>query len=731
MSSTLQRVSLLALLFSLSCAGTGDSAAQAALVAHAGQPLREYPPAAREDLTEILHGVSVADPYRWLEDSESFQTKAWIQAQTELTATYLNSIGVREKLQTRLTQLWNYERWSLPEALGGRLFYRRNDGLANQSILMVQDTPSSLPRVLLDPNTLSRDGTVALAGTQPSSDGRLLAYALADGGSDWNVWRVRDVRSARDLSDELRWVKFTRPAWTIDGAGFFYGRYDEPAPGAELSQANFGQKLYYHRIGTAQAEDQLVYARADQPKWSFQPTVSDDGRFLFVHVTQGTDPKNRLYTMELEGGVFPRAGTSAVQALHMVELIADADASYQVVGSLGSKLFVFTDLEAPRGRVVEIDAASPERSAWRTLIQQGEEAAESVDFVGGRFFVRLLASASSRVRSFDVDGSPLGEVSLPGVCSVDGFQGRQDDLDLYYTVTSFATPGEVWRYSLASKKSELVFRPRLAFDPQRFETCQVFAPSKDGTPVPIFLTWDKRFKPKNKRQAQRLLLYGYGGFGVSLTPSFQPMRLVWMEQGGIFAQANLRGGGEFGEEWHLAGTLDKKQNVFDDFTSAAEFLIREGYTSEKKLSIKGGSNGGLLVAACMLQRPELFGAVVPDVGVLDMLRYHKFTIGWAWTSDYGSPDDPAMFEVLRKYSPYHNVQVGLRYPATLVTTGDHDDRVVPLHSFKFAAALQHAQAGPAPTLIRIETRAGHGAGKPTSKQIEAAADEMAFLLANT
>ncbi len=732
MQSLPRLVFALPVCLAFACQGSSNLAPSTALALER-PPSRAwvYPQAERQDVVETLHGTPVSDPYRWLEDSDSPATERWIADQQRLTGDYLQQIGGRRELAARLSKLWNYERWTIPEAKGGRLFYRKNDGLENQSVLLVEDSPGGVPRVLLDPNTLSSDGTVALAGTSISNDGRLCAYALADGGSDWNEWRVRDVRSARDLPEVLRWAKFTRPAWTADGQGFFYGRYDAPPSGGELSAALYGQKLYYHRVGTSQEEDQLVYARSDRPTWSFAPQVSDDGAYLFVHVREGTARENQLYLMRLEGLSLPRPGTLEAERMAMVELISDADASYEVVGSQGDELYVLTDQGAPRGRVIELSVARPERSQWRTLIEEGEDTIEDVDFVGGKFFVRVLASASSAVRIYGADGAPAGQVELNGLCSVAGFQGRPEDRVLYFSTTGFATPSEVWRYDLGQARSELVFRPRLSFDPARFETRQVFAPSKDGTRVPVFLTWDRRLARQAKPQGRRALLYGYGGFGVSLTPAFDPLRLVWMEQGGVFAQASLRGGGEFGEAWHSAGKLANKQNVFDDFIGVAEYLVREGYTTPQQLSIKGGSNGGLLVGAALLQRPDLFGAAIPSVGVLDMLRFHKFTIGWAWISDYGSPDDPRMFEVLRRYSPLHNVRTGVAYPATLITTADRDDRVVPAHSFKFAAALQHAQTAPAPILIRIESRAGHGAGKPTTKLIDAAADELAFLLANT
>jgi prolyl oligopeptidase len=674
----------------------------------------QYPATRREAHVDTYHGEQVADPYKWLEDPDSAESRAWIDAQNELVRAHLEPLPMRAKMQARLRELWNYERFGLPTERGGRWFSSRNDGLQNQSVLYVSEALDGRgERVLLDPNTLSKDGTVALNGSALSDDGRYLAYGVSDGGSDWTVWRVRDVASGADLAEELRWVKFSGASWTKDGKGFFYSRYDAPAPGAELQAVNRNQKLWFHAVGTPQSQDVLVYERPDHPEWSFGGTVSDDGRWLVISIGEGTDPRNRLFVDDL-----------AQPGWSVVELIPEFDASFDLVDTDGDVLWLMTDYLAPRGRVIAVDTRAPARAAWREVIAQREEKLEGVAFVGGQFLARYLKDARSLVTAHRKDGSLLREVKLPGLGTASGFGGRASDTQTFYSFASFTAPGALWRYDLATGESQPHRTPKLTFDPSLYVTEQVFYTSKDGTRVPMFVSHRKDLVRDGSNPT---LLYGYGGFNISLTPSFSPARLAWMEQGGVYAVANLRGGGEYGVEWHKAGTKLLKQNVFDDFIAAAEYLISERFTRAERLAINGGSNGGLLVGAVLNQRPELFGAAIPAVGVMDMLRFESWTIGWAWASDYGSVKNADEYRALRAYSPYHNARVGARYPAVMVVTADHDDRVVPAHSFKYAAAMQHAQAGEAPVLIRIDVRAGHGAGKPTGKQIEQAADELAFL----
>ena len=677
-------------------------------------PTLTYPVTRQTNQVDLYHGVAVADPYRWLEDDHAAETKAWVAAQNEVTFAYLDRIPQRPAIRERLTQLWNFERYSPPSQRGGRYFFSKNDGLQNQAVLYVADALDAAPRVLLDPNTLSPDGTVALSGAAVSDDGHWLAYGLATAGSDWQEWKVRDVRTGEDLADHLRWVKFSGASWTKDGRGFFYSRYDEPDEKSKLTRVNYFQKLYYHRLGTPQAEDRLVYHRPDQKEWGFHGTVTDDGRYLIITVTRGTDPKNCVFYQDLQDP----AGT-------VVELLPDFEADYAFVDNDGPVFWFKTDLDAPRGRLLAINTAQPGRAHWRELIPQSAETLTGVGTVGNRFVATYLQDARSVVKLFTLTGQLEREVALPGIGTVSGFGGRRHDTETFYAFTSFTVPGRIYRYDCATGASTLWRQPRVDFDPDDFETRQVFYQSKDGTRVPMFITHQKGLKRDGHNPT---LLYGYGGFNISLTPAFSVANLVWMERGGIYAVPNLRGGGEYGEAWHQAGTKQQKQNVFDDFIAAAEWLIANGYTSPQRLAISGGSNGGLLVGACLAQRPELFGAALPAVGVMDMLRFHKFTIGWAWTSDYGSAEDREEFKALYAYSPLHNLHPGTRYPATLITTADHDDRVVPAHSFKFAAQLQACQArrGP-PVLIRIETQAGHGAGKPTTKLIAEAADKLAFI----
>ncbi len=677
-------------------------------------PRVAYPATRQSDVVDDYHGVRIADPYRWLEDDNSPETKAWVDAQNTVTFRYLRQIPELPAIRARLMKLWSYERYGVPIKQGGRYFFTRTDGLQNQAVLYTLASLDAAPTVLLDPNTLAADGTVALTSYVASDDGNLLAYGLATAGSDWQEWKVRDVRTGQDLPDLVKWVKFSRASWTKDGRGFFYSRYDEPGEAARLTKANYFHKLYYHRLGTHQSEDQLVYERPDHKDWNFYGVVTDDGRYLVIAASQGSVRKNRVLYKDLQTPGTP-----------VVELLMDFDAEYGFIDNDGSRFWFKTDLAAPRGRVVAIDIARPERSQWNEIIPEGPDALVNVAAVDDRFIASYLRDARSQVRVFALDGSPLGELALPGIGTVSGFYGRRTDAETFYSFTSFTEPGVIYRYEVTAGRSAVFRRPKVDFDPERYETKQVFYASKDGTRVPMFLTYRKGITLDGRNPTY---LYGYGGFKISVTPGFSVSRLVWMEMGGVYAVANLRGGGEYGEEWHQAGTKLRKQNVFDDFTAAAEWLIGQRYTSPAKLAIGGGSNGGLLVGAVLNERPDLFGAALPDVGVMDMLRFHTFTIGWAWATEYGSSDKPEEFAALRAYSPLHNIRKGSRYPATLITTADHDDRVVPAHSFKYAATLQRAQGGTAPILIRIETKAGHGAGKPTSKIIDESADGLAFLV---
>ncbi|HEX4128428.1 MAG TPA: prolyl oligopeptidase family serine peptidase [Pirellulales bacterium] len=674
----------------------------------------KYPDARRGDQVDEYHGTKIADPYRWLEDPDSPETRAWIEAENKLTFGFLETIPQRETIRSRLTKLWDYERFGVPTKRGGRYLFTRNDGLQNQSVLYTLTALDGKPQLLLDPNKLSAAGTVALTGYTLSDDGSLLAYGLAQAGSDWQEWRVRDVETAKDRDDLVRWVKFSGASWSHSGDGFYYSRYDEPAEGEKFTGTNYYQKLYFHRLGEPQEKDKLIYERHDQKEWGFYGHVTDDGRYLIIHVSRGTDPKNQVFYLDL-----------AEPDAKVVELITGFDADYSFVDNDGAKFWFRTDLDAPRYKMIAVDCTAKDRDGWQTTIAEADDLLEDVSRVGGRFFATYLHDASSRVALLDDAGKPAGEIKLPAIGSVGGFGGRNDDTETFYAFTSFTAPTTIYRYDIAAAKSEVFREPKVDFDARAYETKQVFYSSRDGTRVPMFIVHRRGLKLDGNNPTY---LYGYGGFNISLTPSFDVRRVAWLELGGIFAMPNLRGGGEYGREWHEAGMITKKQHVFDDFIAAAEYLIRERYTSTPKLAIAGGSNGGLLVGACMTERPELFGAAIPKVGVLDMLRFHKFTIGWAWTSEFGSSDEPEQFATLLKYSPLQNIKPGTHYPATLIETADHDDRVVPAHSFKFAAALQAAQAGDAPVLIRIETSAGHGAGTPTSKMIDETADSYAFLV---
>lgn len=671
-----------------------------------------YPPAPKGGQVDDYHGARVADPYRDLENADSEATRKWIEAENKLTFDYLAGIPERKKINEKLTALWNYEKYTVPFREGGRYFFSKNTGLQNQSVLFTAPALPGEAKALLDPNTLSKDGTVALSGIDVTDDGKLLAYGIAVAGSDWQNWKVRDIETGKDLSDDVQWVKFSAASWKKDGSGFFYSRYDAPASADQLKQANYFHKIYFHKLGTPQSQDELIYERKDHKDWNFSAEVTEDGRFLAITVFQGSDPKNRFFYKDLT-----RPGTP------VVEMLNKQDASYEFLGYENDTVWFKTDLDAPRGRIVAISAGDPKQIT--TIVPEGPDKLEEAQLVGDRFIVSYLKDAHSVVRLFEISGKAAGEIQLPGLGFASGFKGKRADKETFYSYVSFTEPPTIYRYDIKAGKSTELFRPKVDFNSADFTTEQVFCQSKDGTKVPMFLTYRKGLEKNGNNPT---ILYGYGGFDNSVTPSFSASVAAWLQMGGIYAAANLRGGGEYGREWHLSGTKLRKQNVFDDFIAAGEWLIANKYTSTPKLAISGRSNGGLLVGAVLNQRPDLWGAALPAVGVMDMLRFQKFTIGWGWTSDYGSSDNAEEFAALYKYSPLHNIKPGTKYPPTFITTADHDDRVFPGHSFKYAAAIQAAQAGPAPVLIRIETRAGHGAGKPTSKIIEETTDQWAFLV---
>lgn len=696
----------------------------------------QYPTTRQSDQQDTYSGQAVADPYRWLETpvkvkdeanappellKESAEVKAWVEAENKVTFAYLESIPERKPIVERLTKLWNYERYSPPSRQGTRYVFSKNNGLQNQNVIYVMESLTAEPRLLLDPNTLSADGTVALSGSSYSDDGNLMAYGLAVAGSDWNEWKVRDVRSGKDLDDHLKWIKFSGISWTKDGEGFFYSRFPEPVAGQEFQALNLNMKVYYHTLGTQQSEDILIYEDPSNPEHNFGAFVTDDGRYVGVLTSKGTDNVNLVHWASLDKGI-PQGADK------FTTLIDKMENDYSPIDNDGSVVFFRTDLDAPKGRVIAIDLNNPGRDQWKTIIPESKEVLQGASLVGNRFFASYLKDASSDVRVFEIDGKPVRNVEFPSIGSAGGFGGKREHTETFYAFSSFAYPPSIYRYDIATGKSELMRRAQVDMVPEDYETKQVFYPSKDGTKVPMFITHKKGIKLDGSNPT---LLYAYGGFDISITPSFSTSRVAWMEMGGVYAVANLRGGGEYGKDWHEAGKGLKKQNVFDDFIAAGEWLIANKYTRSDKLAIQGGSNGGLLVGAVMAQRPELFGAALPAVGVMDMLRFHKFTAGRYWVDEYGSSDDPELFPYLLNYSPYHallRAPKGTKYPSTMVTTADTDDRVVPGHSFKFAAALQEKHGGENPVLIRIETKAGHGAGKPTAKIIEEAADILAFLV---
>ena len=714
------------LVISVGCSGTqptpsssGPAATGAVQVVPAGTADVEdnksiYPAARRGIVVDNYHGTEVADPYRWLEDPDSDESRAWITGQNKVTSAFLASVTERDAIRKRLTELWNYERFSTPYKKGRYYFFSKNDGLQNQSVYYRVKKLGDEPEIVFDPNKWSNDGTVSLGGMSLSDNGRYAAYGVRTAGLDWNEWRVRDLKTGKDTGDKIDWIKFSRPSWSRDNRGFFYARYPAPAEGAEKTAGNFFSKVYYHRLGTEQSADELVHEDNKQAKYSFTPHVTDDGRYLILSTWKGTGEKNLVQIRDLRKKGAPFA-----------PIVTDWIGEFSYIGNDRTSFYFKTNYKSPRSRLIAIDIRKPAEKNWKELIGESEDTLRQISLVGNTFIVNYMQHAKSNVVRFNIRGKKLGVVVLPGLGSASGFKGERNSRETFYSYTSYNEPSAIYRYDLRSQKSSLFKKPNVKFDGTSVETKQVFFKSKDGTKIPMFVIAKKGVALDGNNPT---LLYGYGGFSIPLMPRFKVSQAVWLEMGGVLAVANLRGGGEYGEEWHEAGTKLRKQNVFDDFIAAAEYLVAKGYTKPAKLAIEGRSNGGLLVGAVANQRPDLFGAALPGVGVMDMLRYHKFTIGWAWVDDYGSSENPEEFKALLAYSPYHNLKVGTRYPTTMVTTADHDDRVVPGHSFKYAAALQHAHKGENPVLIRIETKAGHGAGTPTSKRIEQAADTWAFLV---
>lgn len=674
----------------------------------------EYPKPRRGDQVDDYHGTSVADPYRWMEQTDSDETRAWIDAENKLTNSYLSTIPQREKLKTRLTELWNYERYSAPSKItDGFYIYNKNDGLQNQSVMYRASSINDPGTVFFDPNKLAADGTAALGGSSFTDDGKLWAYGVAQAGSDRTEWHVMDVATGNLLPDTLAPNRNGGVSWLKDNSGFFYSSYPPVEKGQELKGNTFNNKLYFHKLGTPQSDDYIVYERPDDKEYFISGGVTEDGEWLIISVGKGTSPKNMVYVKALGAEKGP-----------IMPVVDKLEANYSYVGNDGAVFYFQTDKEASLGKVVSVNVLARDRM-WINVVPEGKDALQSVDFLNDQFVLNYLKDAYTQIRIVDRMGNPVREVKLPGIGSAGGFGGKRHDTETFYTYSSYNAPPTIYHYDMKTGESKIFRQVQVKFDPTAYVVKQVFYNSKDGTKVPMFIVHKKGLKLDGNNPT---LLYAYGGFNIPSTPGFSVARLPWLEAGGIYCVANIRGGSEYGEAWHEAGTKLKKQNVFDDFIAAGEWLIKNKYTSKKKLAIQGGSNGGLLIGAVLNQRPDLFGAALPAVGVMDMLRFPKFTIGWAWTSDYGSPDNADEFGALYKYSPYHNVKPGTKYPPTLVTTADHDDRVFPAHSFKYTAAMQNAQAGDAPVLIRIETRGGHGAGLPTSKQIEAQADIYGFLM---
>ncbi len=676
--------------------------------------LDPYPVTNKVDQTDDYFGTIVADPYRWLEDDNSEETAEWVTAQNEVTFGYLEQIPFRSKVKERLEQIWDYPKYSSPFKEGDNYYFFKNDGMQNQYVMYKQTSLDAEPEVFLDPNTFSEDGTVALSGLEFNKDGDYLAYSISKSGSDWGEIFIMDAETKELLDDHIEWVKFSGMSWKDDG--FYYSRYDEPKEGDELQAVNEFHKIYFHKMGTSQDKDILIHKNDDFPLRNYYAGTTEDETFVYMSESEGTSG-NSLYAKKLDG------------TQEEFTLIAEGfDHEYNVIDNIEDKLLLMTNENAPRWQLVLVDPANSEKVNWQVIIPENEEVLQTVSLIGGKIIAEYMKDATSVAYIYDYEGNRIGEFNLPGIGSLSGIRGKKDEDMAFYSFTSFIFPSTIYKYDAANNSSEEYKRSEIDFNSDAYETKQVFYDSKDGTKIPMFLVHKKGLKLNGKNPTY---LYGYGGFNISLTPRFRMTSLVLLENGFVYAVANLRGGGEYGEDWHEAGIKMKKQNVFDDFIAAAEYLIAEKYTSPEKLAIAGGSNGGLLVGVCMIQRPDLFKVVLPAVGVMDMLRYHKFTIGWAWASDYGTSEDSEdMFKYLLGYSPLHALQDSIAYPATFVTTADHDDRVVPAHSFKFAAALQEKHQGENPVLIRVDVKAGHGGGKPTSKIIEEYADEWSFMMYN-
>lgn len=679
------------------------------------EPKMNYPESTKLDSIEVRHGDTIRDPYVWLEDDRSKETEAWVEAQNKVTFDYLSKIPFRDDFKKRITDLNNYPKISAPSKHGEYYFFTKNDGLQNQSVYYYKKGLDGKEEVFFDPNTLSDDGTVAASIASFSGDDKYAVLSVQKSGSDWTTFKVMEVETKKELEDEINWVKFSGASWYKDG--FFYSRYDEPKAGDEFKGKNEYHKLYYHKLGDPQDKDVLVHYFPNHPQRNIYAGTTEDERFLLIYYSEGTGGQS-LMVKDLSKS---KDLSNMNDVIHIVQ---DFNNEHAVVGNFGDELLMVTNIDAPMNRLVKIDTKKASKENWQVLIPETKDLLQSVSKAGGKLFVSYLKDATDRYFQYDYTGKMEKEIELPGIGSASGLGGKDDQTTLFYTFTSFNYAPTVFKYDVATGNSEKYMSADVKFNPEDFEVNQVFYTSKDGTKVPMFIVNKKGIKLDGNNPT---LLYGYGGFNISLTPSFSPSRISLLEQGGIFVMANLRGGGEYGEEWHKAGTKMQKQNVFDDFIAAAQYLIDNKYTSSEKLAIQGGSNGGLLVGACMTQRPELFKVAFPAVGVLDMLKFHRFTIGWAWMDDYGNPEEEEMFNYIKKYSPYHNLKEGTKYPSTMVTTADHDDRVVPAHSFKFAARLQEYHGGSNPVLIRIETKAGHGAGKSLTKAIEEVADLYSFM----
>ena len=673
----------------------------------------KYPAVKKVDQVDDYHGTKISDPYRWLEDNNSEETSEWVEAQNKVTQEYLSQIPFRDAMKKRLIELWNYEKYSAPSKHGEYYTFSKNDGLQEQSVIYIQKGLNGKPEVLLDPNKLSNDGSISLGGLAYSNDDKYLCYGISRGGSDWREFFVMDVQTKQLTKDEIKWSKFSGTAWYKDG--FFYGRYDKPKPGEELKQKNEFQKLYYHKLGSSQSEDKLVLEDKENPKRGFGTGVTDDERFMIVSVWEGSSSYNMLWYKDLSANG------------EIEKFINKPDARYGFVDNLEDKFLVSTNFEAPNNKLVLIDPKNPAKENWEMIIPEGKDVMQAVSLVGGKLFVTYLKDANSKVSVYTTDGKYLYDVKLPGVGTVGGFGGKKDEFETFYTFTSFVYPPTIFKYDVKNNKSELFMKASVKFDPTKYETKEIFYESKDGTKIPMFIVHKKGLKLDGNNPT---LLYAYGGFNSATLPSFNVSRIPLLDNGVVYASACLRGGSEYGEDWHKGGMFEKKQNVFDDFIAAGKYLIKNKYTNPNRLAIQGASNGGLLIGAVINQRPDLFRVAFPQVGVMDMLRFHKFTIGWAWVSEYGSSDNADQFKYLIKYTPLHNIRKDVTYPATMVTTADHDDRVFPAHSFKYISTLQEMNDGKNPTLIRIETKVGHGAGTSTSKSIELVTDLYSFMFYN-